>query len=58
VWTDEMLCWNPDDFGGIKSINVPFLNIWTPDIMVYQQLSADAALQDEDIRVNIFYNGK
>jgi hypothetical protein len=57
TWQDEMMCWNPADFGGVTSITVPFQEVWTPDITMYQQLSADAPLMDNDILVNVFYNG-
>ncbi|KHJ95676.1 Neurotransmitter-gated ion-channel ligand binding domain protein [Oesophagostomum dentatum] len=34
-WNDELLRWNPDDFGGIKSIRIPCDLIWLPDIVLY-----------------------
>ncbi|XP_060596161.1 neuronal acetylcholine receptor subunit alpha-7-like [Ruditapes philippinarum] len=33
-WKDEFLTWNPDDFGGVKSITVPGDKIWVPDIVM------------------------
>ncbi|KAK6051689.1 Neurotransmitter-gated ion-channel ligand binding domain protein, partial [Cooperia oncophora] len=34
-WNDELLRWNPDDFGGIQSLRIPCDLIWLPDIVLY-----------------------
>ncbi|KAK6022912.1 hypothetical protein OSTOST_11373, partial [Ostertagia ostertagi] len=34
-WNDELLRWNPDDFGGIQSLRIPCDMIWLPDIVLY-----------------------
>ncbi|KAK5975701.1 Nicotinic acetylcholine receptor subunit type D [Trichostrongylus colubriformis] len=34
-WNDELLRWNPDDFGGIESLRIPCDLIWLPDIVLY-----------------------
>ncbi|CAJ0594473.1 unnamed protein product [Cylicocyclus nassatus] len=34
-WNDELLRWNPADFGGIKMIRIPCDLIWLPDIVLY-----------------------
>ncbi|UJR35588.1 hypothetical protein I4U23_028340 [Adineta vaga] len=34
-WTDEFLRWNPDDFNGIRRLNLPSKLIWLPDIVLY-----------------------
>ncbi|XP_069678414.1 neuronal acetylcholine receptor subunit non-alpha-3-like isoform X1 [Periplaneta americana] len=31
-WTDEHLRWNPDDYGGITSLNVNSDEIWVPEV--------------------------
>ncbi|CAF1234600.1 unnamed protein product [Adineta ricciae] len=38
-WRDELLTWNPSDFGGMKKIRIPCRYIWLPDIVLYN--SAD-----------------
>lgn len=32
---DEFLQWNPDDFNGIRRLNLPSKLIWLPDIVLY-----------------------
>ncbi|CAI4226524.1 unnamed protein product [Auanema sp. JU1783] len=34
-WNDELLRWNPQDFGGIESLRIPCDLIWLPDIVLY-----------------------
>ncbi|CAF1146456.1 unnamed protein product [Adineta ricciae] len=34
-WHDEFLQWNPDDFNGIRRLNLPSKLIWLPDIVLY-----------------------
>ncbi|CAF3490687.1 unnamed protein product [Adineta steineri] len=34
-WRDEFLQWNPDDFNGIRRLNLPSKLIWLPDIVLY-----------------------
>jgi hypothetical protein len=32
---DEFLQWDPDDFNGIRRLNLPSKLIWLPDIVLY-----------------------
>ena len=32
TWRDDFLSWEPDKYGGVKSINVPNEKIWMPDL--------------------------
>uniref|UniRef100_A0A0K0ERV6 Neuronal acetylcholine receptor subunit alpha-10-like n=1 Tax=Strongyloides stercoralis TaxID=6248 RepID=A0A0K0ERV6_STRER len=34
-WIDELLTWDPKDFGGITSIRIPCDLVWLPDIVLY-----------------------
>ncbi|XP_053406202.1 neuronal acetylcholine receptor subunit alpha-2-like isoform X1 [Mercenaria mercenaria] len=34
-WIDERLRWNPDDFGGLKTLRMPCDKIWLPDMVLY-----------------------
>ena len=30
MWQDMNLVWNPDDYGGLKTVCLPADSIWTP----------------------------
>ncbi|CAL4103055.1 unnamed protein product, partial [Meganyctiphanes norvegica] len=34
-WRDYKLVWDPDDYGGVKTLHVPSEHIWLPDIVLY-----------------------
>jgi len=36
-WHDVMLHWNPEDYGGVKTVRVPPSGIWLPDVLLYNQ---------------------
>lgn len=36
-WSDYKLKWDPSEYGGIESINVPAEQIWIPDIVLYNR---------------------
>ncbi|XP_070545499.1 acetylcholine receptor subunit alpha-1-B-like [Ptychodera flava] len=40
-WTDEFLRWNPADYDGIEVIRWPASLIWTPDIVLYNNVNDD-----------------
>lgn len=40
-WIDVNLHWNPDEFGGISTLQIPAKEVWKPDILLYN--SADQA---------------
>uniref|UniRef100_A0A8C5KB30 Cholinergic receptor, nicotinic, beta polypeptide 3 n=1 Tax=Jaculus jaculus TaxID=51337 RepID=A0A8C5KB30_JACJA len=35
-WTDQKLRWNPNEYGGIRSIKVPSESLWLPDIVLFE----------------------
>lgn len=37
VWSDEVLRWDPNKFGGVTQIRLPATHIWTPDIVLYNK---------------------
>lgn len=37
IWTDVHLTWNYSDFGGIKSLRLPYDKVWRPDIILYNK---------------------
>ncbi|XP_059351872.1 acetylcholine receptor subunit alpha-like 1 isoform X2 [Daphnia carinata] len=34
-WFDYKLKWDPEEYGGVKTLHVPSENIWLPDIVLY-----------------------
>ena len=36
-WRDYKLSWEPDEYGGVKSLHVPADHIWRPDIVLYNK---------------------
>lgn len=41
VWRDKRLKWNPSDYGGLTSINLPTNYVWQPDILLYNAHSSN-----------------
>jgi hypothetical protein len=37
AWHDYSLQWKPEDYGGIESIRVPSVRVWTPDVYLYNR---------------------
>ncbi|CAF3382150.1 unnamed protein product [Rotaria sp. Silwood1] len=56
-WFDEFLQWNPDDFNGIRRLNLPSKLIWLPDIVLYN--NADEFSNSNIMQVNamLIHNG-
>jgi hypothetical protein len=36
-WNDEVLNWNPADYGGIEEINVDSSHVWVPRLLLYNR---------------------
>lgn len=36
-WKDPRLRWNTSDYGGVNQIILPFKDVWTPDITVFDR---------------------
>ncbi|CAF3867529.1 unnamed protein product [Adineta steineri] len=34
-WYDPQLRWNPQRYGGIDKINIPYSYVWTPDVVLF-----------------------
>ena len=37
IWYDQSLRWNPNDYGGIKNLQLPAASIWTPEIVLFNK---------------------
>ena len=56
-WEDEFLSWNPDEYGGVESFNVPSDMIWIPTIIM---TSANNELSKFDVKgdnLRLYSNG-
>ncbi|CAG2244744.1 unnamed protein product [Mytilus edulis] len=56
-WTDELLTWSPEDYGGIRQIFVPMNLIWRPHLFLENAIEDLTPLGSEDMLAQIFYNG-
>ena len=36
-WDDDLLKWDPADFGGIEKLQIPCDKLWLPDIVLYNR---------------------
>lgn len=37
MWLDQKLGWNPESYGGVSVLYVPYEMIWVPDIVLYNK---------------------
>jgi len=51
TWNDAFLTWNPDDFGGINHIRIPMTEVYTPDIVLYNNIEQDFRYNENDLGV-------
>ncbi|MFH4973834.1 hypothetical protein AB6A40_000543 [Gnathostoma spinigerum] len=40
-WIDAKLTWNPQKYGGLKTLHIPSELIWTPDLVLYNNAAGD-----------------
>jgi len=38
LWTDMLLKWEPDEYGGVDHVMLPIDKIWRPDIVLYNSM--------------------
>jgi len=51
VWNDTHLTWNYSDFGGVRNIRLPFMKVWRPDVILYN--NADPQYNTATINTNV-----
>ncbi|XP_071845115.1 neuronal acetylcholine receptor subunit alpha-6-like [Apostichopus japonicus] len=44
IWDDHRLTWNPDDYGGLHSLDLPVNKIWQPELILYERIPTDTDL--------------
>ncbi|KAI6216415.1 Acr-18 [Aphelenchoides fujianensis] len=55
-WTDELLKWNPADYGGLDQIHIPTHKIWKPDILIYN--NAEMNVEQNELETNAMVNSR
>ncbi|KAM3726973.1 Acetylcholine receptor subunit beta-like [Dirofilaria immitis] len=40
-WNDSKLTWDPSKYGGITTLHIPSNQIWTPDLVLYNNAAGD-----------------
>uniref|UniRef100_A0A914DII9 Uncharacterized protein n=1 Tax=Acrobeloides nanus TaxID=290746 RepID=A0A914DII9_9BILA len=55
-WKDELLRWDPKEFGGIESLRIPCDLIWLPDLVLYNNAD-DYTVGYMRARAMVFYDG-
>ncbi|XP_068218644.1 acetylcholine receptor subunit alpha-like 2 [Palaemon carinicauda] len=56
-WTDPRLKWNPEEFGGINKIHVPYEMLWIPDIAIYNSANGGEDMAFGTTQALLYYNG-
>jgi hypothetical protein len=50
-WKDEILTWDPKKYGGVDTIRLPAEKIWTPDIILYNNVGSPDVERHKDLMV-------
>ncbi|XP_050409745.1 neuronal acetylcholine receptor subunit beta-3-like [Patella vulgata] len=56
-WRDELLRWNPDEFGGISLVNIPVEKRWLPQLKVIDSVKGRNLFLDESHPYSVDENG-
>jgi hypothetical protein len=43
-WKESRMSWNPEDWGGIRQMQIDSSKLWTPSFLFYQQVSQDVII--------------
>ncbi|XP_071845118.1 neuronal acetylcholine receptor subunit alpha-6-like isoform X2 [Apostichopus japonicus] len=59
IWDDHRLAWNPDDYGGLRNLDLPINKIWQPELILYERVPTDTELniQKETEVAKVLSNG-
>ena len=51
-WTDSNMRWNTTEYNNVKDIRVPPINLWKPDILMYNRsVIRERELPEEQVRL-------
>ena len=59
-WQDEQLTWDPEDYGGLRTLKVKPSTVWIPDMVLYNSANGGFQLTEDPSTaapLHIFYNG-
>ncbi|KAH9488468.1 Neuronal acetylcholine receptor subunit beta-3 [Bulinus truncatus] len=56
-WNDEMLAWNPEDFGGLGMVHPSLDDIWLPRVVLMNTLGDRDLFGDNRAPIYLFPNG-
>ncbi|XP_013408627.1 neuronal acetylcholine receptor subunit alpha-10-like [Lingula anatina] len=57
MWIDPKLVWDPNKYGGIRVIRVPYDQVWLPDILLYNNADVQAFMSSVSTNVIINHVG-
>ena len=51
-WTDSNMRWNTTEYNNVKDIRVPPINLWKPDILMYNRsVTRERELPEDQVRL-------
>lgn len=59
-WQDEQLTWDPEDYGGLRTLKVKPSTVWIPDLVLYNSANGGFQLTEDPSTaapLHVFYNG-
>ncbi|KAH3788206.1 hypothetical protein DPMN_166340 [Dreissena polymorpha] len=56
-WTDEFLNWNPEEYGGLDSLELPQNDIWRPDVALHNSFRTITGLGSSNLLLTVDSNG-
>ncbi|XP_067019146.1 neuronal acetylcholine receptor subunit alpha-10-like isoform X3 [Acropora muricata] len=58
-WTNQLVKWNPADFGGLEQVTIDSSQIWQPDIVLYNNVfeEFDGRMDNVKTRVRVHNDG-
>ncbi|XP_059160022.1 acetylcholine receptor subunit alpha-like 1 [Physella acuta] len=56
-WCDLRLKWDPNDYGGVKVLNIPSDQLWKPDLVLYNNADGDFQITLKTKAI-VYYSGK
>ena len=58
VWTDERLKWNPADYNNSWTVNIPFTDVWAPQLILTNPINKIKKLGQDWEMIKFVFNGQ